>query len=120
MDDESNVCPTCKGKCCRDTDYGYRVVHMGAEVYMHDCEYCKDGNVPQPDPRDATLAHLTSELAERHAENIEWANASLVTDERIHRAIDLCEWILSCTGPDEATTQERALARSVLIALKGD
>jgi len=83
-------------------------------------EDCNDGDVPQPDPRDATIAHLTSELAERHAENIEWANASLVTDGRIHRAIGLCEWILSCTGPDEATAQERALARSVLIALKGE
>ena len=37
---------------------------------------------------------------------------------RVERAIGLCEWILSCTGPDEATAQERALARSVLIALK--
>ena len=33
MDDESKVCPTCKGKCCRDTD-----------------------------PRDAMLASLRQEL----------------------------------------------------------
>ena len=58
MDDKSNVCPTCKGRCCRDTDYGYRVEHMGAECYTHGCDYCHDGTVPQPDSRDATLAAL--------------------------------------------------------------
>ena len=36
-------CPTCEGKCCRD-DLGYRVMHMGAELYMHDCDDCDDGS----------------------------------------------------------------------------
>jgi len=85
---DDKVCPTCKGKCCRDPDcrdpdYGYRVVHRGAKCYKHDCEDCNNGNVPQPDPRDATIAHLMSELAEKHAENVEWANASLVTNRKL-------------------------------------
>lgn len=46
----TDPCPECKGKCCRDTDYGYRVVHMGAEVYSHWCDYCHDGQVPKTDP----------------------------------------------------------------------
>lgn len=36
-------CPECKGKCCRNTDFGGRVEHMGAEVYEHWCDYCYDG-----------------------------------------------------------------------------
>ena len=39
----NNPCPHCKGKCCRDIDFGYRVVHMGAQCYMHECDYCEDG-----------------------------------------------------------------------------
>ena len=35
-------CPTCKGRCCRD-EFGYRVVHMGAEHYQHDCDDCCGG-----------------------------------------------------------------------------
>lgn len=35
-------CPVCKGRCCRDY-YLYRVVHMGAEHYQHDCDDCCDG-----------------------------------------------------------------------------
>ena len=58
---DAKVCPNCKGKCCRDTDYGYRVEHMGAECYMHDCEDCNNGNLPQPDPRDEKIAHLSAE-----------------------------------------------------------
>ena len=56
-------CPTCEGKCCRDTDFGYRVEHMGAEVYSHACEDCNDGDVLQPDPRDATIAQLREAIA---------------------------------------------------------
>lgn len=42
-------CPHCKGRCCRDTDFGGRVEHMGAETYEHWCDYCQDGDkfVPQ-------------------------------------------------------------------------
>lgn len=40
----SEPCPECKGKCCRDQDYGYRVEHMGAECYEHVCDYCADGD----------------------------------------------------------------------------
>ena len=36
-------CPTCKGRCCRNQDFGYRVEHMGAEHYQHDCDDCCDG-----------------------------------------------------------------------------
>lgn len=49
----SEPCPTCKGRCCRDY-YLYRVVHMGAEHYQHDCEACDDGTkyVPPVRPPD--------------------------------------------------------------------
>jgi hypothetical protein len=40
----NNPCPQCKGKCCRNIDSGYRVLHMAAQVYMHDCDYCDDGS----------------------------------------------------------------------------
>jgi len=56
-------CPTCKGKCCRDQDYGYRVEHMGAECYEHVCEACLDGDKYVPprsieDERSDVLAYL--------------------------------------------------------------
>ena len=77
------------------------------------------------DPRDekiaamqATIEHYSTELAEHHEGIMGYANAMLATDMRINRAIALCEFILSGTGPDEATAQERVLARSVLIALR--
>lgn len=59
----ANACPECKGKCCRDTDYGNRVYHMGAEVYTHWCDYCHDGTVPKPDPRDEQIAKLREAIA---------------------------------------------------------
>lgn len=68
MDDDcaftANSCPTCKGKCCRDGDLGYRVHHMAAECYEHWCDDCRDGQVPvvQPDPRDALIAELRAEV----------------------------------------------------------
>ena len=40
-------CPVCTGGCCRDTETGYRTVHMGAECYLHDCDFCHDGTVPE-------------------------------------------------------------------------
>lgn len=58
----ANACPECKGKCCRDTDYGNRVYHMGAEVYSHWCDYCHDGTVPKPDPRDEKIAALSAAI----------------------------------------------------------
>ena len=66
----TDPCPECKGKCCRDTDYGYRVVHMGAEVYSHWCDYCHDGQVPKPDQRDERVTHLSAER-ERLIEKLE-------------------------------------------------
>ena len=71
MDDDcaftANACPTCKGKCCRDVDLGYRVEHMGAECYEHHCDDCHDGQVPapqaQPDPRDALIAAMREAIA---------------------------------------------------------
>ena len=54
-------CTLCEGKCCLDYDTGYHVAHMGAECYMHDCDDCDDGQVPQPDPRDEQIAHLSAE-----------------------------------------------------------
>ena len=60
---DDKVCPNCEGKCCLDYDTGYHVAHMGAECYKHDCEDCNDGNVPQPDPRDATIANLREDIA---------------------------------------------------------
>jgi len=121
----NNTCPSCNGKCCQAVDYGYHVVHMGAEAYMHWCDDCHDGQVPKPDPRDekiaamqATIEHYSKELAEKHEVNIGHANAMLVADMRINRAINLCEFILSGTGPEEPTAHERALAKSVLLALQ--
>ena len=85
LDDECafrvNACPTCKGKCCRDTDFGYRVRHMAAECYQHECEDCRDGQVPPPDPRDAELAKLRDAIAawpevphaEKCGEGEDWA-----------------------------------------------
>lgn len=57
-------CPACKGKCCRDTDFGYRVYHMGSESYEHWCEHCHDGSVPPPDPRDLLIEQLRAEIEE--------------------------------------------------------
>jgi len=37
-----NLCPVCKGKCCRDS-YRYKLTHMGDEFYEHVCEACEDG-----------------------------------------------------------------------------
>ena len=45
-------CPECKGKCCRNTDYGYRIEHMAAEFYSHQCDACVDGDKYVP-PRTA-------------------------------------------------------------------
>jgi hypothetical protein len=38
------TCPECKGKCCRNYDTSYRVVHLGAEIGGHVCDYCLDGS----------------------------------------------------------------------------
>jgi hypothetical protein len=54
------TCPTCKGKCCRDLDYGYRVEHMSAESY-HDCDACFDGDVPPMGDRASIVAFLRRE-----------------------------------------------------------
>ena len=61
-------CPECKGRCCRDTDFGGRVEHLGAEVYHHWCDHCEDGDkyVPRRSPEDeradvvAYLAHAAA------------------------------------------------------------
>ncbi len=58
---EAEPCPTCKGRCCRDIDLGYRTVHMGAEVYRHDCDDCWDGTYeicgdPEPAPKPVRTA----------------------------------------------------------------
>ena len=55
----SELCPECKGKCCRDQDYGCRVEHMGAECYEHVCEHCFDGDLYVPVKRDLSRnAHV--------------------------------------------------------------
>jgi len=65
---EPPACPECKGKCCRNTDMGYRVEHMGAECYEHYCEACYDGTVPAPvwtarDERAAVVAWLKAQVS---------------------------------------------------------
>lgn len=84
MDDDcaftANACPRCKGKCCRDTDYGDRVYHMAAEVYEHWCDDCRDGQVPAPDPRDALIAELRAEV-EEHRKAQAAVYLALGTDE---------------------------------------
>ena len=59
------LCPECKGKCCRDQDYRCRVLHMAAECYEHVCDYCWDGTkyVPQ------------RTVAEERADLIAWLKA---------------------------------------------
>lgn len=52
------TCPMCQGKCCRDVDSGYRVEHMGAEVYLHACD-CADGTWISPDAQ--ALDDVTAE-----------------------------------------------------------
>ena len=37
-----NPCPECGGKCCRD-DLNYKINHMAAEFYNHECDLCYDG-----------------------------------------------------------------------------
>lgn len=49
------VCPECKGRCCRNQDFGYRVEHMGAEFYEHVCEHCFDGDMYVPPARSFEL-----------------------------------------------------------------
>lgn len=50
-DADENLCPECKGRCCRNQDLGYRVEHMGAECYEHVCDYCADGDKYAPPRR---------------------------------------------------------------------
>ena len=71
-------CPTCKGRCCRNIDVGYRVVHMGAEVYTHDCDDCCDG-IKYPAQRTAE---------DERADVLAWlrdvgTSASLSADEMV-------------------------------------
>ncbi len=65
-------CPECKGRCCRD-DLGYRVIHMGAEFYTHDCDDCWDGTYgvrsePEPAPEPVRTAE------EERADVVAWLN----------------------------------------------
>ena len=60
----NSPCPHCKGKCCRDIDSGYRgyrTTHMAAQVFMHHCDHCEDGNIPalndNPNLDGTDLAH---------------------------------------------------------------
>ena len=55
-------CPVCKGRCCRDIDFGYRVVHMGAEVYTHDCDDCCNGVQYAPQRACATSRLVRSAI----------------------------------------------------------
>jgi hypothetical protein len=41
---KAEPCPECEGKCCRDSDFGGRVYHMGAESYYHWCDHCQNGD----------------------------------------------------------------------------
>ena len=54
-------CPECKGKCCRNQDFGYRIAHMAAEFYEHVCDYCWNGEYevrsePEPAPKPVRTA----------------------------------------------------------------
>ena len=85
---EAEPCPTCKGRCCRDIDLGYRTVHMGAEVYRHDCDDCWDGTYeicgdPEPAPKPVRTAE------EERADVVAWlmSRADLVWHADAERAI---------------------------------
>lgn len=63
----SELCPECKGKCCRD-EFGYRIEHMAAEFYDHVCEACYDGDKYSPprspaDERADVLAYIRRAIA---------------------------------------------------------
>ena len=64
---EAEPCPTCKGRCCRDIDLGYRTVHMGAECYEHVCELCVDGDKYVP----------SRNVHEERADVVAWLRASV-------------------------------------------
>jgi hypothetical protein len=57
-------------------------------------------------------------LAEHQEAVVDFAAALRSAEKQIAAAISLCESILSGTGPEGATAQERTLARSVLTALR--
>lgn len=98
----ANACLKCKGQCCRDVDLGYRVEHMGAEVYQHDCDYCLDGQVPPPMPAgyaevEAVRAELKEKAKEWRADAIE-ARQCIVSlqresTQRAEKIALLCEAI---------------------------
>ena len=76
-------CPSCKGKCCRDFDSGYRVKHMAAENFGHWCEYCDDGTKYVP-PADSNLLRQDGEpwtlhMASYPAPDAESERDSIVT-----------------------------------------
>ncbi len=50
-------CSRCLGMCCLD-DFGYKVVHRGAEHYTHHCDSCADGTSP---PTDDAVRKLRAE-----------------------------------------------------------
>ena len=72
----THPCPTCKGFCCRDY-YLYRIVHMGAEHYQHDCPDCDDGTYgvrsePEPAPQPVRTAE------DERADALAWLRAQAV------------------------------------------
>lgn len=77
-------CPVCKGKCCRDEDYGYKVEHMGAECYEHTCEACLDGDKYIP-PRTAEDERAAILVWLREYADIAWEPASLQIADAIER-----------------------------------
>ena len=85
---EKKACFDCNGKCCRDREYGYRIKHMGAEVYEHMCESCHDGTVP-------LATELRRKLAERPREEIlaEWDRQPLQHREMCAHWLLKLKWI---------------------------
>ena len=79
------TCPTCKDRCCRDLDYGYRVEHMGAESYLHDCEACNDRDVPPMADRASIVAFLRLEY---HAGPWKTEQVFLILADAIEREVD--------------------------------
>ena len=104
-------CPTCEGKCCRDIDGGYRVVHMGAEVYTHDCDDCDDGTYevcgdPEPFIRERTYEDGIAEGERRATEAIVAWLREVAPSAPTRRGADELAWCAAAIERGEHRREE--------------
>jgi len=89
----AELCPVCKGRCCRDELY-YSLVHMGAGTHAHDCEACEDGTVPVP--RSDLAAERLAALLDAEREN----TALRAEMERLRAEVS---YLRACVPPTRPT-----------------